>query len=311
MRKTRFTEEQIAFALRQAETGTPVVEVCRKMGNSEATYYNWKRRYGGLGVSELRRLKQLEEENARLKRLVADLSLDKEMLQEVVRIKSDASLFAQAGGLPDPGLSSPSPPGHSHTVFELLQRHVTAAPARRLRGEEAHPGDLRSAGSLRLPAEPYAASVGRLADQPQEDASDFMEEGLNLRRMRPLRQVAAAHRTERPAVTRANDCWSMDFVADQLFNGQRIRALTVVDNFGRECLAITVDTRLKGDDVVATMDHLKALRGLPRRIQVENGSEFISKALDQWAYEHQVTLDFSRPGKPTDNPHIESFNGSF
>jgi putative transposase len=139
----------------------------------------------------------------------------------------------------------------------------------------------------------------------------YVEEGLNLRRKRPRRRVAAAHRTERPAVTRANDCWSMDFVADQLFNGQRIRALTVVDNFSRECLAITVDTRLKGDDVVATMDHLMALRRLPKRIQVDNGSEFISKALDQWAYEHQVTLDFSRPGKPTDNPHIESFNGSF
>jgi putative transposase len=86
-KKSRFTEEQIAFALKQAETGTRVAEVCRKMGISEATFYNWKKRYGGLGVSELRRLKQLEEENARLKRLVADLSLDKEMLQEVVRKK--------------------------------------------------------------------------------------------------------------------------------------------------------------------------------------------------------------------------------
>lgn len=83
-----------------------------------------------------------------------------------------------------------------------------------------------------------------------------MEEGPNLRRKRPRRRVAAAHRTERSTVTRANDCWSMDFVADQLFNGQRIRALTVVDNSSRECLAITVDAQLKGDDVVATMDHL-------------------------------------------------------
>jgi putative transposase len=87
MKKSRFTDEQIAFALKQAETGTRVAEVCRKMGISEATFFNWKKRYGGLGVSELRRLKQLEEENARLKRLVADLSLDKEMLQEVVRKK--------------------------------------------------------------------------------------------------------------------------------------------------------------------------------------------------------------------------------
>ncbi|OBU84404.1 transposase [Chromobacterium subtsugae] len=87
MKKSKFTEEQIAFALRQAESGTTIAEVCRKMGVSEATFYNWKKKYGGLGVSELRRLKQLEEENARLKRMVADLSLDKQMLQEVIQKK--------------------------------------------------------------------------------------------------------------------------------------------------------------------------------------------------------------------------------
>lgn len=87
MKRSKFTEEQIAFALRQAESGTTVAEVCRKMGVSEATDYIWKKKYGGLGVSELRRLKQLEEENARLKRMVADLSLDKQMLQEVIQKK--------------------------------------------------------------------------------------------------------------------------------------------------------------------------------------------------------------------------------
>ncbi len=76
MKKARYTEEQIAFALKQAETGTRVEEVCRKMGISEATFYNWKKKFGGMGVTELRRLRQLEEENQRLKRLVADLSLD-------------------------------------------------------------------------------------------------------------------------------------------------------------------------------------------------------------------------------------------
>lgn len=87
MKKTKFTEEQIAFALRQAETGTGVGEVCRKMGIAEATFYHWKKKYGGLGISELRRLKQLEEENRKLKQLVADLSLDKKMLQDVVSKK--------------------------------------------------------------------------------------------------------------------------------------------------------------------------------------------------------------------------------
>jgi putative transposase len=87
MKRSRYTEEQIAFALRQAESGTPVGEVCRKMSVTEQSFYRWKRRYAGMGVAELRRLKMLEEENRRLKQLVADLALDKEMLQDVLRKK--------------------------------------------------------------------------------------------------------------------------------------------------------------------------------------------------------------------------------
>lgn len=85
MKKTKFTGQQISFALKQAETGTRVDEVCRKMGISEATFYNWKKKYGGLGVSELRRLRQLEDENNRLEQIVADLTLDKQMLQDVLK----------------------------------------------------------------------------------------------------------------------------------------------------------------------------------------------------------------------------------
>lgn len=87
MKKSKFTEAQIAFALKQSETGTRVEEVCRKMGISQATFFNLKKKYGGIGVSELRRLRQLEEENNQLKKLVADLSLDKQMLQEVIKKK--------------------------------------------------------------------------------------------------------------------------------------------------------------------------------------------------------------------------------
>ena len=87
MKKTRYTDEQIAFALRQAEAGTRVSEVCRKIGVSEQTFYRWKRKFAGMGVAEVRRLKQLEEENRKLKQLVADLSLDKQMLQDVIRKK--------------------------------------------------------------------------------------------------------------------------------------------------------------------------------------------------------------------------------
>lgn len=104
----------------------------------------------------------------------------------------------------------------------------------------------------------------------------------------------------------------MDFVADQLFNGRKFRVLTLVDNFSRQCLATRVGQSIKGIDVVRIMEDVKQnFRITPERIQVDNGSEFISKDFDRWAYENNVTLDYSRPGKPTDNPFIESFNGSF
>ncbi len=88
MKKSRYSEEQIAYALRQSEGGTPVLEICRKLGVSEATFYIWKRKFGGLGVPEVRRLRQLEDENRKLKQMVADLSLDKHMLQEMISKKS-------------------------------------------------------------------------------------------------------------------------------------------------------------------------------------------------------------------------------
>jgi len=137
----------------------------------------------------------------------------------------------------------------------------------------------------------------------------YQEQGLSLRMKRPKRNKSARLRQPKHVVTAMNQIWSMDFVADALFDGRKLRALTVVDNYTRESLAIDVGQSLKGDDVVATLNRIAATRGLPATIKVDNGSEFISKVMDRWAYERGVELDFSRPGKPTDNAKIESFNG--
>jgi putative transposase len=139
----------------------------------------------------------------------------------------------------------------------------------------------------------------------------YREDGLSLRLKRPRRHVSAAQRERQPAALAPNELWSMDFVSDALFDGRRLRALTVVDAYTREALAIDVDQGIKGEQVVEAMDRIASLRGTPRAIRVDNGPEFISKALDRWAYENGVTLDFSRPGKPTDNGFVESFNGRF
>jgi putative transposase len=117
-------------------------------------------------------------------------------------------------------------------------------------------------------------------------------------------------RRERFVPRRANEAWSMDFVSDQLTNGQRFRALTIVDVFTREALAVAVGQRLGAEHVVAVCNELVMKRRAPKRVFVDNGSEFSGRLLDLWAYHHGVQIDFSRPGKPTDNSFIESFNGS-
>jgi putative transposase len=138
----------------------------------------------------------------------------------------------------------------------------------------------------------------------------YTEEGLQLRSKRPRHRKMVVARRERYVPRRANQAWSMDFVADQLVDGTKLRMLTVVDVFTREALCIRVGQRLRAEQVVESCNQLVATRGAPARVFVDNGSEFSGKMMDLWAYHHQVQLDFSRPGKPTDNCFVETFNGS-
>ena len=139
----------------------------------------------------------------------------------------------------------------------------------------------------------------------------YREQGFNLHRKRPKRRVSPSHRVAREPVSRIDEVWGMDFVSDALFTGQRIRALTIVDLYSRECLAISVGRKLTSTDVIATLEKIALKRGLPERIKTDNGSEFTSLQYDRWAYENGIITDYSRRGKPVDNAIIESFNGSF
>ncbi|WP_108912954.1 IS3 family transposase [Deinococcus ficus] len=313
MKGKKHTEEQIAFALKQAETGVSVGEICRKMGIAESTFYHWKKKFSGLGVSELRRLRQLEEENRKLGQLVADLSLDKVMLQDVIKFKA-------------------LKPAQRHGLVTHLQDGYRVSERRACRVLRASRSTLRYVPH-RAQNEPVI--VQRMTEIAQTRIRYgyrrihilmqregwqinhkrlyrlYRQAGLNLRMKRPRRRVSAAHRAARTDPVRVNQIWSMDFVSDALFNGRRFRALTLLDVYSRECLAIHVDVSIRAERVVEIMRSVTSARGSPERIQVDNGSEFVSKALDLWAYEQRVTLDFSRPGRPQDNAHIESFNGSF
>ena len=135
----------------------------------------------------------------------------------------------------------------------------------------------------------------------------YCEEGLAMRK-RPPRRHKSAQKRELPVVaSRKNECWSMDFMSDALYDGRRFRLLTLVDNHTRESLALHVGQRLRGYDVVRVLEQVVEEHGRPQAIRVDNGPEFISKELDLRAYFQKVRLDFSRPGKPTDNALIEAF----
>jgi putative transposase len=139
----------------------------------------------------------------------------------------------------------------------------------------------------------------------------YTEEGLTLRNAGGRkRRKMAVQRTLRYKPHGVNEVWSMDFVSDQLASGTRFRALTVVDIYSREALAIVVGQRLRGEDVVRTLNRLVMQRGKPKYLFTDNGAEFTGRMVDLWAYHHGVRVDFSRPGKPTDNAYIETFNGS-
>jgi len=136
----------------------------------------------------------------------------------------------------------------------------------------------------------------------------YREEALGVRVKR--RHKRASQLRVAPArPSRPNEQWCMDFMADRLEDGRRIRLLTVEDVFTRECLAVEVDVALTSARVVGVLEQLVATRGAPAVITVDNGSEFYSRRTDTWAYQRGVRLTFSRPGKPMDNPFIESFNG--
>jgi putative transposase len=139
----------------------------------------------------------------------------------------------------------------------------------------------------------------------------YRVEGLIMRKKTLRRHVASVKREIKPVALTRNECWSMDFVSDQLFDDRRLRVLVIIENYTRECLALDASARIRGIDVVTTLERITREHGFPKRIKVDNGPEFISKDLDRWAYWNKVELDFSRPGRPSDNALVEAFNSRF
>nr|WP_239016944.1 IS3 family transposase [Sphingomonas ginkgonis] len=310
MKKTRFSEEQIIAVLREQEGGMKTADVCRKHGISSATLYAWKAKYGGMDVSQARKLKVLEEENGRLKRLLADAMLDNAVLKEVggkklVRPAAQRKAVEHARQLF--GISE----RRACTIFGVDRTSVRYAP------RHSDDGDLRS--RLReIAAERRRFGYRRLGIMLAREGLVmnhkkllrlYREENLRVRRRRG-RKRAMGTRAPMTLPQGPNQRWSLDFVSDTLISGRRIRILAVVDDFTRECLALVVDTSLSGARVARELDAIIAARGVPPLMIVsDNGTELTSLAVLRWTQERPVEWHYIAPGKPQQNGYVESFNG--
>ena len=309
MKAKRYTEEQIIAVLKEGEAGAKVSDLCRKYGMSDATYYNWKAKYAGLTVSELKRLKALEDENRRLKQIVTDQALDIRALKELLSkklLKPKVKRLTVSHARESLGLSERRAcllVNISTSVYRYQPKPCNDDIVRKRLRELA--GQRKRFGSPRLHI--LLKREGLVINHKQTERL-YYEEGLSLRRKR-RRKGAAGVRVVMASPQRINERWSMDFVTDSIVTGRRFRSLTIVDDYSRECPAIEVDTSLGGRRVVGVLERLAETRGLPEVITIDNGPEFAGRVLDEWAYRKGVKLNFIRPGKPVENAYIESFNG--
>ncbi|WP_405051398.1 IS3 family transposase [Sphingomonas sp. LC-1] len=309
MKRKQFSEEQIIGILKEAEAGAVVTELCRKHGMSSATYYAWKAKYGGLEVSEAKRLRALEDENGRLKRLLADAMLDNAGLKDLlgkkvvsVAAKREAVARLQAG-------------------FGMSERRACAvigADRTSMRYRSCRDGDEDLRARLReLAGQRRRFGYRRLHILLRRDGVTinrkktqriYREEGLTVRRRKGRRRAVGA-RAPGPVLALPNQRWSLDFVHDQLATGRRFRVLNIVDDVTRECLRAVVDTSISGKRVVRELVDLVAERGRPGMIVSDNGTELTSNAVLVWSGEAKVEWHYIAPGRPMQNGYVESFNG--
>ncbi|MFZ3151240.1 MAG: IS3 family transposase [Anaerolineaceae bacterium] len=278
MKRTRFTEGQIVTILKEAEAGIPVEELSRKYGFSKSAFYKWKAKYSGMDTSSLRRLKELEEENQRLKRMYAELSLERQACGMLNLSRSVYRYQAKKGG--DEEIAK--------ALLELTSR-------------KPRWGFGKMQDYLRNEAHGWNHKRIRRV---------YCDLHLNLR-VKPKKRLP--RRIPQPLIQpeQPNHSWSIDFMSDSLTSGRAFRTFNILDDFNREALWIEVDTSLPAERVIRVLEMIISWRGCPIQIRMDNGPEFISHRLESWAKQHNIQLVHIQPGKPSQNAYIERFNRTY
>nr|WP_245951690.1 IS3 family transposase [Paracidovorax anthurii] len=312
MRTSKYSEQQIIGFLNRATAGEPVAELCRKEGFSQPTFYKWRAKYGGLQVSEAARLRELEGENAKLKKLLAEAMLDINALKGVFGVKPLA------------------PQARREAARRMVQEHrLSERRACRLvglsRDAYRHPPVATSENQLLSERIKAVALVRRrFGYRRVHDVLRTDFPGVNHKRVYRLYKAAdlavrkrkkakrpLGQRTLLVAASTVNAVWSMDFVSDSLCNARRIKCLAVANDFSHECVQMAVDFGIGGQYVTWLLDEAAQFRGYPKAVRTDNGPEFTSRAFLGWCERNEIQHILIEPGRPMHNGYIESFNGKF
>ncbi|MGB2965026.1 MAG: IS3 family transposase [Anaerolineales bacterium] len=316
-RKRRYSTEQIIIKLREADVlmsqGKTAEEIAKILEISKQTYYRWRKEYGGLDMTQAKKLKNLEKENARLKYLVADLSLDNAILKEGA-LKKVVS--------PDRRRQAVKQAINAMDISERRACRVLQQPRSTQRYQKEVPEDEEL---LRMKVIKLASAYGRygyrrvtalLRNQGwivnhKRVERIWREEGLKVPQKQPKRGrlwlndgSVVRLRPEFP-----KHVWSYDFMQDRTHNGVPYRILNVIDEYTRECLAIKVARSLTHKEVLEVLTDLFLERGVPVHIRSDNGSEFTAKKVREYLSRLEIKPLFIEPGSPWENGYIESFNG--
>ncbi|WP_187147107.1 IS3 family transposase [Psychrobacter arcticus] len=310
MKKTRFSDNQIVNILKQAEQGVPIAELCREHNVGQSTFYNWRSKYGGMDASLIARLKELEVENARLKKMYAEERLKSDILQDAMFKKVVAPLGRKALAshyIKDYGISI----RRACLIFNIsvtCYYHKSAAS-----DENKQIADLLIELTTQNKNWGFGLcfltlrNVIGLPYNHKRVYRIYCELELNLR-IKPKRRIKRVKPVPLAVPVEPNQSWSMDFMHDALTDGRAFRLFNVIDDYNREALTVEIDFSLPAQRVIRSLNQLIECRGRPDQLRCDNGPEYISNALKDWALEQGITISYIEPGNPQQNAYVERYN---
>ncbi|WP_201500638.1 IS3-like element ISPar2 family transposase [Psychrobacter arcticus] len=305
MKKIRFTDNQIVNILKQAEQGVPIADLCREHNIGQSTFYNWRSKYGGMDAALISRLKELEVENARLKKMYADECLKSDILQDAMS-KSGSAAWA-CHYIKERRISI----RRACLIFNIsvtCYYHKSAAS-----DENKQIADLLIELTTQNKNWGFGLcfltlrNVIGLPYNHKRVYRIYCELELNLR-IKPKRRIKRVKPVPLAVPVEPNQSWSMDFMHDALTDGRAFRLFNVIDDYNREALTVEIDFSLPAQRVIRSLNQLIEYRGKPVQVRCDNGAEYISNALKDWAVNQGITIRYIEPGNPQQNAYVERYN---